>query len=170
MTPKKSMHWLLVGLLLLTAGRAHAEGNCPPGYYPIGAQEGQAGPQGCAPIPGYNRQQLPSAPPPKWATSWGAIATDSVKGTLGTAINLPSKEEAKQAALTNCQSKGGTRCMINVAYDNECAAMVVGDSGYNATTDTTLNKAVQSGMETCTAATTNCHVYYSACSMPIRIQ
>jgi hypothetical protein len=32
-----TLRWLLLGLLLLTAGAIHAEGNCPPGYYPIGA-------------------------------------------------------------------------------------------------------------------------------------
>lgn len=34
---------------LTMSGVAHAEGNCPPGYYPVGGQ----GVQGCAPIPNY---------------------------------------------------------------------------------------------------------------------
>jgi len=49
--------------------------------------------------------------------------------------------------------------------------MVVGNNGYNVGADATVDKAVQLGMKICTdAKNTNCHVYYSACSLPQRIQ
>lgn len=53
---------LILGVFLLPPGAAHAEGGCPDGSYPIGAPAGQQGPQGCAPIPGY--QQAPSQQQP----------------------------------------------------------------------------------------------------------
>lgn len=168
-----TLRHLLLAILFLIVGAAHAEGNCPPGYYPTGAQQGQAGPQGCAPIPGYNNQQQTQQqepPPARWVSQWGAVATDAIKGSLGTATNLPSKNSAELVALADCQSKGGSQCKINVSYDNECVAMVVGDTGYNVNANITLDKAVQDGMKVCSAADTNCHVYYSACSLPVQIQ
>lgn len=170
----KTRRWLMFGLLLLLGGFAHAEGNCPAGYYPIGAPQGQGGPQGCAPIPGDNSQQQVQSqalPPPQWASRWGAIATDKVKGILGAVTGLSSKNEAQQAALADCQAKGGSPCKLEIAYDNECAALVVGDNGYNVGADATLDKVIRLGMKICTGAkNANCHVYYSDCSLPVRIQ
>lgn len=167
--------WLLFGLLVLLGNIVHAEGNCPPGYYPIGVPQGQGGPQGCAPIPGGNKDDQqhvqPRPPPPQWASRWGAVATDGVKGSLGTITGASSRTEAEQEAMADCQSKGGLRCKVDVSYSNGCAAMVVDDDGYNVESDATTDKAVQSSMNACSkAGRTNCHVYYSACSMPVQIQ
>lgn len=47
----------------------HAEGNCPPGYYPIGGQGGA----GCAPI--LRSQEKIASPPARssgyWIKTWG---------------------------------------------------------------------------------------------------
>ncbi|MHB1057819.1 MAG: DUF4189 domain-containing protein [Rhodanobacter sp.] len=156
---------------MLLAGGAHAEGNCPPGQYPIGAPQGQAGPQGCAPIPGYSNQgQNPAQPaPPQWADRWGAIASYVPKGILGTSSNLPNPEQAKQAAIMDCQAKGASTCKIEISYGNQCVAMIVGHPGYSIAVGPTANDAEQSGMKMCSdGGDTNCHVYYSACSLPIR--
>lgn len=171
----KACCWLLFGLLILLCGRVHAEGGCPPGMIPAGGTDINS----CVPIPPgyYNNQQqaqpqLPLPPPPaQWASQWGAIATDKVKGIIGAVTGLSSKSEAQQAAMANCQAKGGSPCKFEIAYDNECAVLVVGDNGYNVSADVTLDKAVQFGMKICTdAKNTNCHVYYSACSLPERVQ
>lgn len=174
----KSCQWLLFGLLLLLSSVVHAEGGCPPGYYPypMGATQGQPGPQGCAPIPGYDNNQQQAQPqqtlppPPQWSSRWGAIATDAVKGSLGTAVDLSSPNEAEQMAMADCKSKGGTKCKIDVAYGNGCAAMVLGDAEFNVHNAATLSDAIKLAMKTCTSRDTNCHVYYSACSLPVRIQ
>lgn len=63
----------LVSCLLLLGGtdRAWAEGNCPPGYYPIRGQ----GARGCAPIPGGGAGSTASSeirlatPTGKWTNS-----------------------------------------------------------------------------------------------------
>lgn len=171
----KTYRWLLLGSLLLFGSTAHAEGECPPGMFPTNPP-GAQGPVGCAPIPGYDQQQQqaqpqqPMPPPPQWATQWGAVATDSIKGSLGAAAGMASRDEATQKAIGDCQSKGGTSCKINVAYSNECAVMMVGSAGYNFGADASLDKATQSAMKKCREADTNCHVYYSACSMPVRIK
>jgi hypothetical protein len=47
----------------------------------------------------------------------------------------------------------------------------VGDKFFNASSAATIEEATQSGMKVCTAnGNANCHVYYSACSLPVRIQ
>jgi len=49
--------------------------------------------------------------------------------------------------------------------------MVVSAKGYNVTPAATVDLAAAKGMATCTnSGDPNCHVYYTACSLPKRIQ
>ncbi len=163
------LSYLLFGLLLSTM--SHAQTACPPGMEEYGAgvcgysqseESAQQAPQ----------QQFPQkqAPPTRWATRWGAVATDGPGGHLGAVTDLSSKSEAERAAIADCRAKGGLQCAVEISYDNECAAMAVGDKIHNVTADVTLDKAIQSSIKTCREADTNCHVYYTACSLPARIQ
>jgi len=98
---------------LLSCIPARAQTACPPGMEEYGAG-----------VCGYNRseespqqalqQQGPPSPPPRWATRWGAIATDSIKGTLGAVSGLPSKSAAQQAAIADCQAKGGHHASLKL--------------------------------------------------------
>jgi hypothetical protein len=106
----------------------------------------------------------------RWATKWGAIATDATKGSLGATTNMTSREEAQQLAIIDCQNKGGTQCKLQIAYDNQCAVMVLGDKVFNIANADTISEATRLGMQKCDAESANCHVYYSACSMPQRTQ
>lgn len=64
---------LASSLILGVAYQAFAEGNCPPGYCPIGGQ----GARGCAPIPGAASGSGTTAeiqlasPTGKWVRTWG---------------------------------------------------------------------------------------------------
>jgi hypothetical protein len=163
--------WLLFYLLLLATGFVHAEGVCPPGMFPTNPS-GAQGPMGCAPIPGYNnRQQNQQQPPQIWEPRWGAIATDGDGGSFGASINAPDQESADQSALADCRArKGSSKCEIEIAYVNQCAAMVAGDVGYNTKAGLTIDLAIQAAMKVCNAADTHCYAYYTACSMPQRVQ
>ncbi|MCA8064051.1 DUF4189 domain-containing protein [Burkholderia sp. AU38729] len=148
---------------------ARAQVACPPGMIPYGTGTDQSV---CGADPGY---QSPSAPPPplvKWAERWGAIATYEPAGVLGQATGMASKSDAVNTAMSECQKRGGgSNCKLDIWYSNQCVAMVVSDKGYNTSTGVTTDFAAQKGMKTCTASgDPNCHVYYSACSMPERIQ
>ena len=106
----------------------------------------------------------PQTPPPKWASRWGAIAIDSDKGVLGTTTGITDKSAAEQGAIADCRAKGGITCTLEIAYDNECASLVVSKEGHAATADSTVDKAVQLGMKTCAnAGYHNCHAGYTAC-------
>jgi hypothetical protein len=167
----KSLFAFVLGtLLLLGCAAAHAEGNCPQGYYPIGGGSPGA-PQGCAPIPGYSQGQQQQSQQPQWSSQHGAIASDIAKGILGTATNRLSTQFAEQAALDDCKSKGGTDCKIETSYMNGCGTVVAGHPGYAVNTGPTEAKAVDDAMSACTGAGfTNCHVIYTGCSFPKRTQ
>lgn len=61
-------------------------------------------------------------------------------------------------------------CKIEISYSNTCAALVVGINGHNTRTGATSDAAVQAGVKKCSEEDTNCRAYYSACSLPQRIQ
>lgn len=165
--------WLLFALIISLGSAVHAEGECPPGMFPTNPQ-GTQGPVGCAPIPGYNNNQQqaqPQSPPAEWVSRWGAVATDGAKGSLGTSANAPSAKAAELAAMTDCLAKGGLRCKVDISYRNGCAAIAQGDGGYNVESAATVEQAAQSSMKVCSkAGRTNCQIFYTACSLPIRIQ
>lgn len=160
--------FLLMALWPLLISGVHAEGgSCPTGYYPIGGQ----GTMGCAPLPGTGNQQPPQPPAQQWERRWGAISTDAPAGVIGVATDKESKQEASQFALGDCHRQGGVNCRIDVAYDNQCAVLVVGANGYNTPNAATTEKATELGMKTCqNTGSPDCRVLYSACSWPVRIR
>ena len=145
----------------------HAEGGCPPGQYP---QQGQ-GWQTCVPIPGAaGNQQSPSPPSPQWIDQWQAIATDKQKAVLGTSAGNASSDKSAQAAISDCRAKGGSECDVQITYRNGCVAMVIGNTLMNTKGAPTKPEAEQLALAKCSEADTDCHVYYSACNLPVRIQ
>lgn len=124
------LHLSVAGVLLWGIGftLAHAEGNCPPGFYPVGGQ----GVQGCAPIPGANRSGAPAnapLPPPtpngRWHNRWGSIAHSMSTSAAGVSTRETSREGAERSALSRCSAEGATDCNIVFSYANQCAAWVV---------------------------------------------
>ncbi len=165
---------LCVTSLALWAPKALAEGNCPPGYFPIGG--GTGGWEGCAPMgpmpaPQNNNQQ--SSPPTstmkrRWASRWGAIATTN--GAFGYSVEMKSEESAKNSAIADCESKSnGQPCKVRFAYRDQCAALVWGDQGNIAAGSPDPSDAEKLALTACAdRKMTNCKVYYSACSYPDR--
>lgn len=165
--------FVLVAMWLLLIGLVHAEGGCPPGMIPHSGNDISS----CGPIPpGYGgnqqRQQAPQAPLGIWSDNWGALARYPTGGVLGTATNMATRNAAEQAAMADCQAKGGgSNCKMELWYRNECAAFTTSDTGFYSTAEATLAAAVQAGMATCTkSGEPHCRTYYSACSLPVRVQ
>ena len=161
---------LLFGLLLI-AGALHAQQQ--PGVDCVPVQGN--GWQGCAPINQTQQQQqpqVPQPPPQVWEDHYGAMATNEPGNVLGVAVDMRSESEAKQSAIADCQTKGGgSSCAPLISYRNGCAVLLVGDKFFNASSAATIEEATQSGMKVCAAnGNTNCHIYYSACSLPVRVQ
>jgi len=173
----KPIYLLCLWMALLSTGKGvHAQAypcsGAGPGETVVG--ETPAG-NGVGSVPLCQRVDqgaaAPQPPPMRWLDKWGAIATDAATASLGSANGMSSREQAQDAALADCQAKGGIRCKTETWYLNGCGAMVMGNTGYNVGNAATLKKAIQSGIKVCRdAGDTNCHTYFSACSLPVRIQ
>jgi len=66
----------------------------------------------------------------------------------------------------------GVRYRILAAADRPsgCAAMVISDDMHTTNNAATVDEAIRKGMNTCSQVATNCRVYCSACSPPVRIR
>ncbi len=163
MNRRQKMRLVVAALSMITTS-AFAEGGCPSGQFP---QVGQ-GWRGCTPPTQPTAPTMPRSP--RWDTRWQAIATDTPKGILGKSVDRLSAVSAENDALEDCQAQGGTSCKISISYSNGCVAMVVGKSllttGYGATS----SDAEQDAIRECEKGSLSCAVYYSACSLPVRVQ
>ncbi len=156
----------LILLFLFAHTDLHAEGRCPDGYFPIGG--GTAGWEGCAPM-GPEAGAGEAVPEPKWATRWGAVATTD--GAMGVSEDRDTQESAEHEAMSQCQAHSdGKACQIRIAYYNQCVAVAWGDGGSRMTRSPDLKDAEATALNNCEKSTTNCDLYYSACSYAERAQ
>lgn len=167
------MRILMVISFLSVSGFAWAEGGCPSGMIPYQGTDITS----CGPIPDRyygdsGSAQKPNEPSVRWAKTWGAITIDGVLGVMGTSTGKMSEREAKKAAMTDCYAKGGgAGCKkTRMTYRNQCAAIASGAESNNVSRADSIEKATALSMKECNASDTNCRIYYSACSEPIRIQ
>jgi hypothetical protein len=164
------MRWLVLSSLLGVCGVAHAEHGCQDGFIPVNQGSGQT----C--VADYNlpywKNQGNAAQAqmgPRWKTTWGAFATDGPSAALGASVGMPNKRKAEKTALAQCREKGGKNCEVDVAFYNQCAVLVTGDSVYNTSHAATVEEASRLGIAECEKEDVNCRVYYSDCSLPVRI-
>lgn len=155
---------LIVPLLIAAATVTHAEGGCPQGEYP---QSGN-GWRTCVPIPGA-QSNARATPKVHWVDRYNAIASDLPMGILGTSVDQVSNGAAVTAAISDCEAKGGKQCRLDLAVRNGCIAMVVGDERRIVDMGDTQDDAEKIALRKCGKEDTNCVVYYSACSPPIRM-
>ncbi|WP_442965366.1 DUF4189 domain-containing protein [Pseudomonas sp. CGJS7] len=154
---------VLIGLLALPL-QARAEGGCPPGHIPYAgtpALGSAASIASCGPIP----SSQPAAP--QWETRWGAIAEG---GEFGIVTGMRSERKAKKAAIAECQKRGGTTCSTMLTFRNQCAAVVSSTTNSFAQGAAYEEDAVAAGEKRCRESNTGkCWVYYSGCSLPVRV-
>lgn len=163
---------LALGLALMPAA-VNAEGNCPPGYYPIGGQ----GVQGCAPIPAQGgaatSSPAPVAPRPtgQWIKTWGALAQSPGSELIGAANGLETIDAAKRLAIERCKAEGANDCRVSFTYMNQCMAFAApraGKGGSMMTSAATKDGAVELALSKCAAQVGGaCTIVYSACAEPI---
>lgn len=159
--------YLSLLLLLFVHADVRAEGNCPDGYYPIGG--GSAGWEGCAPMGPAAGVGDAGEPEPQWETRWGVIVT--ADGSMGVSAGKESRESAEQQAMSQCQAHSrGKACKVLVAYNNQCAAVAWGDAGGRWARSPDLKDAEETALNNCKKSSTNCDLYYSACSYAERAQ
>ena len=112
-----------------------------------------------------------TAPPPviQKPSSYGAVASNSVTGLVGTA----SKQASKQASIDLAMQRCGSGCELRTWYANQCMAYVHGKlitSPYSGRSyihmGLTKKKAESSALAECRTEAKNCKVFLSECSLP----
>lgn len=151
-------------VLLLLSTYAFAEGGCPQGQMPgnLSVPEGTAQSMAsCVPIP--------PAPVPRWASRWGAIASDST-GEFGIATGLSNERAARKAALAECAKRGGVSCDATFTFHDQCAAIASSESVSFSLGAATEQEAKDLAMRKCEASQAGrCWIYYSGCSFPVKV-
>lgn len=162
-----SLRMFIASGLLLVCNNVIA---CPDGQQPAGTPT-TGNPSGCVPYPGAQQSQA-HLPRINWATRWGAIAFDPIKGVLGAVTGEKSKKFANKAAIAQCRANGGgDNCKkAPFSYYNQCAAIAWGDATYRGGGRPTLEEAKRDAMQSCSNATTSCKIVYAGCSLPDRVQ
>lgn len=166
----------LVLLIYTFCDYATAEGNCPPGQFPIGGQGAVA----CAPMPqSGSATPQESRPLGKWIKTWGAIALGTVNSSpfYGVPTGALSESEAKQQSLERCAKLGPNNCRVTLTYQNQCAA--IGEPQINGKPNpdgliqfigrSSKEKAAEDALTQCKKRNPEmqCKVIYEECSEPI---
>jgi hypothetical protein len=90
---------------------------------------------------------------------------------LSDAKGMDTRQEAEDKAMKECLRKGGIGCKTYLTYHNQCAAVIAGDNYAIAQGAASIARASDLGLQECHKdGTPNCTVYYTACSLPQRIQ
>lgn len=151
---------------------AAAEGNCPPGMFPIHSP----GVMGCAPM-GPTQAAKPPVNQPRWIQRWGALVTDQAATGINGVSNLRSSQaDAIAIAMERCVSGGGKKCKLISAYANACIHVArpfkngVPQPGRPVSAAGSDREARREALETCASINgPGCEVEYSACSLPVRV-
>lgn len=159
---RKTLLAFSVTLASLAAGPASAQ--CA-----TGVDTGGTGcvPPGALEIPGYQAPDAYAprrAGPPRWTTSWGAIAIDPETGQAGTVQDKNTEAEAVSAALRDCGSKGAATCEVSLKYHDQCAAVAWGRGKYGVASAVNEERAQRLAMDSCGQQA--CTIVYTACSLP----
>ena len=117
--------------------------------------------------PGLNVPPRPAQE--RWADRWGAIAMDD-QGNAGIVTDMVSKREAQHSAIAECKNRGGGNCEIKDSFFNQCAAVIADPVGTITANAPIVEEAVEMGLKRCRDnGGRNCRVYYSGCSLPVRL-
>ncbi|MGO1070843.1 DUF4189 domain-containing protein [Lysobacter sp. CA199] len=159
-----TVFWLTGALTTGVVGSASAEGGCPAGMIPYQGTNTMS----CGPMPSASQGTIAGGP--RWASRWGAIATDANAGIMGAVNSRESKRRARGDAVSECKSRGGVKCKVTFTYHDQCVVTVLGSQGANHGHAPSIEHAEQLGMNACRAqGDSDCHVYYTACSLSERV-
>lgn len=157
----KLQRWTLLSISCAVAGAsiAKAQSFCPPGM-----------------LPGLGRclsqQEIIEQQSPAFANRYGAFARspDKSNSIVGTAISLPSREEAVSVALAKC----GPDCEVWAVFANTCVAVAEGKMTLISSmigTGPSIESAETDAVKKCRKEKLNmCAPTFSACSLPQRIR
>ncbi len=155
--------YILISLLAFV-DNANAQTACPVGVAPGSPQ--------CGPDSGTSRGDSPMPPPRptgEWIKTWGAIATSSSTGEVGTTVGKLTEAEARSMAIHQCSLGGADDCKVNLDYHNQCAALTASQTtGSFFQGAATEELATDLAMKNCeNSGGGSCRIVYSECTKPI---
>lgn len=103
----------------------------------------------------------------QWERRWGALALSSVNNLSGFALDYRTKEQAEEAALAHCRSRGGVDCIVEANFDNSCVAIATSDVHSRWVQERTLRKARREALRNCGSG---CRILWEGCTLPERVQ
>ncbi len=133
---------MLLALAVFAAAPAKAEGNCPPGYFPIGG--GNNGWEGCAPMNGTDGGPAQGPAPVQmfWVDNHFALASHKDASNAWVAIGYPNGEAAKQAVMSACNADMGQGCVpLSNSYNSSYVVGIGKEGVVYSEWDSTLAKA-----------------------------
>jgi Domain of unknown function (DUF4189) len=159
-----------VCLILFLSAPTYASAQCPAGIPSAG------NPQCVPPDVFYNslpNTDPPPLPSPKWATRWGSIAVGIGPGggVVGASRDATSKRKAEKEAMKQCRQHTDSRdCRIEISYYNQCGVLAWGENYYHTARAATVSEASGIAISSCNTRTSNCKLFYSNCSYPVRVR
>lgn len=158
-------------LALSNVSPALAQTACPVGTAPGSAT--------CGPGSGGYQEPPPRTPAGEWSSRFGAVASDPTgTGNIGVSEKKESREAAEHEALAQCQKLGGGRCVVDMWYANQCAAIAspyrkgIPAKGYPASrSGETVPLASENAKNACFKFNADkpdeCRIIYSGCSQAV---
>ncbi|MCD5987894.1 MULTISPECIES: DUF4189 domain-containing protein [Pseudomonas] len=154
------VHLVSISLLLFSL-QAGAQTRCPMGV--------QAGSIQCIPDDPQTSQSAPPRMTGEWIKTWGAVAGSDATGESGAVVGKLTEEEARSVALHRCALGGATDCKVNLAYKNQCVALISSEINSVVQGSVSEQRAIDLAMASCKedSGGRECKVLYTACSDPI---
>lgn len=100
---------------------------------------------------------------------YGAVVDSQMAdGTVSVAVNKRSAQEAREAALRQCE---GEHCKVVLEFANACVAVTEAKEGIAYASDPGLSVARTIALKSCKdAGYSTCKLLYSGCSLPVKRQ
>lgn len=162
---------LLVLGLLAPMGAAWGQTACPQGVPP--------GDPRCGPSSGVSGIDMTPPPSgPRWQLTWGAIASDSTTGDVGTTTGHFSRGKAKREALSKCAALGARSCKLDLAYKHQCAVIAWASENGKSVAGPAITRggpsiedASQGALASCKKMRSGgeCTIVYSDCTSPVLV-
>lgn len=96
---------------------------------------------------------------------------DPVSGKTAVAGNKRNQKQAESEAVASCTKKGGSNCKVTVSYGNQCGVLAWGNNWTVSRSAPTLEEASKQALDQCQRDIgAACEVFFSDCSLPVRVQ
>ena len=146
--------WSVLVVLLVTCKESLAqscqwrpEGPRGPGLYNMGG--------------GPCRANASPAPPGRYLSLRGSIATSNTTQKMGVSFGELSQSIAQRNAMERCASPD---CRIDFTYRDQCVAVAWGATYSSMSSAMTVDEASAISMKRCRKKTSDCQIVYTECS------